>query len=83
MHLEPLEAKWQSFGWHTVRVNGHDLDALNDALALVGTVDKPLCIIADTVKGKGISFMENDNNWHYRIPTAEEVAAAKEELGIS
>ena len=83
MHLEPLEAKWQSFGWHTVRVNGHDLDALNSALALAGTVDKPLCIIADTVKGKGISFMENDNNWHYRIPTEEEVAAAKEELRIS
>jgi transketolase len=44
---------------------------------------KPVAIIANTVKGKGVSFMEDDNNWHYRIPTAEEVAAAKKELNLA
>ena len=47
-----------------------------------GTNGKPLAIVAHTVKGKGISFMENDNNWHYRIPTAEEVSKARRELGL-
>jgi transketolase len=44
---------------------------------------KPIAIIAHTVKGKGVSFMEDDNNWHYRIPTADEVVASKKELGVS
>lgn len=83
MHLEPLEEKWKAFGWHTIRVNGHDHDALNTAFAQAKTWDGPVCIVADTVKGKGISFMENDNNWHYRIPTEEEVLLAGEELGLA
>ncbi|MCG7549871.1 transketolase [Pseudoalteromonas sp. Of7M-16] len=82
MHLEPLEDKWSAFGWHTIRVDGHDIAALISALAEAGKHDKPTCIIADTVKGKGISFMENDNNWHYRIPKAEEVEKAKQELSV-
>ncbi|WP_105168789.1 transketolase [Pseudoalteromonas sp. T1lg23B] len=83
MHLEPLEEKWRAFGWHTIRLDGHDINALQNALSDTDNIDKPICIVADTVKGKGVSFMENDNNWHYRIPTADEVLLAKEELGVS
>lgn len=81
--LEPLEAKFESFGWDTVRIDGHDLSALIDSLQQCPTQnEKPLAIICDTIKGKGISFMEDDNNWHYRIPTEEEVLASKSELGL-
>lgn len=83
--LEPLEQKWSAFGWRTVRVDGHDIEALRNALAGFGedaTDPRPLAIVADTVKGRGISFMEDDNNWHYRIPTADEVARGKRELGL-
>lgn len=81
--LDPLPEKWQAFGWDTVRLDGHDLGALEAALSgLPRKSGKPLAIIADTVKGKGVSFMEDDNNWHYRVPTLEEVGAAKKELGL-
>jgi transketolase len=82
MALAPLAAKWQAFGWSTYELDGHDLPAL--CLALQNSPDgsgKPVCIIAHTVKGRGVSFMEDDNNWHYRVPNAEEVAAARRELG--
>ncbi|WP_149981525.1 transketolase [Pseudoalteromonas rhizosphaerae] len=82
MHLEPLEEKWRAFGWHTIRLDGHNISAITDALMDAQSYDKPVCIIADTIKGKGISFMENDNNWHYRIPTQDEVEKAKQELGL-
>jgi transketolase len=63
--------------------NGHNIDELIRALSAVpdGT-GKPLAIIAHTVKGKGVSFMEDDNNWHYRVPTEEEVEKARKELGV-
>lgn len=82
MHLEPLEEKWRAFGWHAVRLDGHDIDGLERALKEADTIEKPVCIIADTVKGKGISFMEDDNNWHYRIPTEDEVQQAAVELEV-
>ena len=82
MHLEPLEQKWTAFGWHCIRINGHIMSEITGAFELARMSDKPVCIVADTVKGKGISFMENDNNWHYRIPTEEEVELAKQELGV-
>jgi transketolase len=82
MHLEPLEEKWRAFGWHTLRIDGHDINALNSAFEVAKKQSQPVCIVADTVKGKGVSFMENDNNWHYRSPKAEEVQLAKEELGL-
>ena len=79
--LEPLAAKWESFGWHTQEINGHNIDEICSALNHARTEkDKPSMIIAHTVKGKGISFMEDDNNWHYRTPNAEELAAALEQL---
>jgi transketolase len=82
MHLEPLEEKWRTFGWYTIRLDGHNIDALNTAFEEAKKQTQPVCIVADTIKGKGVSFMENDNNWHYRIPKAEEVERAKEELGL-
>ncbi|NLI76242.1 MAG: transketolase [Candidatus Riflebacteria bacterium] len=85
MALEPLPQKWEAFGWTAMRIDGHDHAAIAAALAradaAAGT-GRPFAIVADTVKGKGVSFMEDDNNWHYRIPTAEEVARARQELGL-
>ncbi len=81
LNLAPLAAKWAAFGWQTVEVNGHDFHELLGALAKVPTGSgKPLAVIAHTVKGRGVSFMEDDNNWHYRIPTAAEVQQAVQEL---
>jgi transketolase len=85
MGSTPLAAKWRAFGWNTVEINGHDFAAIHDALSsfATGADERPTAIVAHTVKGRGVSFMEDDNNWHYRIPTAEEVAAAKAELGVA
>lgn len=81
MALAPLAEKWRAFGWDACEVDGHDLDALLAALRREpdGT-GRPRAIVCHTVKGKGVSFMEDDNNWHYRIPTAEEVEKARVEL---
>jgi transketolase len=81
MSLRSLAEKWTAFGWSTREVNGHDIGALVDVLSPDFPADgPPTAIIAHTVKGRGVSFMEDDNNWHYRIPTAEELATAAEEL---
>ncbi|MCG8564115.1 MAG: transketolase [Desulfobacterales bacterium] len=83
MALEPLAAKFQAFGWESREVDGHNMEALASTLDQLPFGDgKPLALIAHTVKGKGVSFMEDDNNWHYRIPTREEVLAGKRELGL-
>jgi transketolase len=82
--LDPLVEKWRAFGWDAVRLDGHDVKALHQALVRPPDENgRPRVLIADTVKGKGVSFMEDNNNWHYRVPTAEEVAAAKNELGLA
>ncbi|HSA01687.1 MAG TPA: transketolase [Candidatus Paceibacterota bacterium] len=81
MALASLARKWEAFGWSASEVDGHDLSALIQALS--GVPDgsgKPVAIIAHTTKGKGVSFMEDDNNWHYRVPKAAEVEAARQEL---
>lgn len=81
--LEPLDEKWRSFGWHVIRVDGHDHAALrrayDDARAAMGG-GKPIVVIADTVKGKGVSFMENTVLWHYRTARGDEYDAALKEL---
>ena len=84
MALDPLRDKWQAFGWESYEIDGHDFPEIRAALACaeVPERDKPLAIVAHTVKGCGVSFMEDDNNWHYRIPNAEELAAARQELGV-
>lgn len=69
LELEDLGAKWRAFGWNVIRLDGHDHDALRSALADThNEAHKPTVVIADTVKGKGVSFMENDILWHYRFP---------------
>jgi transketolase len=84
MALDSLVDKWRAFGWDTCEIDGHDMGAIQKALARFPSSNaKPTAIIAHTVKGKGVSFMEDDNNWHYRIPTAEEVLLAKRELGVA
>jgi transketolase len=83
MALEPLGDKWRSFGWSVFDVDGHDMTALLDVVKRCPDGSgKPVAVVANTVKGKGVSFMEDDNNWHYRIPTEYEVLRAKEELGL-
>ncbi len=82
--LDPLVDKWRAFGWSASETDGHDMGAVVEALANVPNGSgKPVAIVAHTVKGKGVSFMEDDNNWHYRIPTAAEVTAAWKELGVT
>lgn len=81
MELEPLEDKWKSFGWHTISIDGHNLDAVRGAFAeAVGTKGKPTVILANTIKGKGVSFMENNPKFHGMAPTKDECAAALKEL---
>lgn len=81
--LTPLVDKWRAFGWEACEVDGHDIAALTATLRRVPTGSgRPLAVIAHTVKGKGVSFMEDDNNWHYRTPSPAEVAAARRELGL-
>ena len=81
LSLEPIQAKWEAFGWHVLRINGHEmaeiLQALDEAETLRG---KPTVIIADTIKGKGVSFMENNPDWHGKAPTREEGERAIQEI---
>lgn len=81
--LAPLADKWRAFGWDAHEVDGHDVGELAKKMqAMPNGSGKPVALIAHTVKGKGVSFMEDDNNWHYRAPTAEEVVKAHKELGL-
>jgi transketolase len=83
MALDSLVDKWRAFGWETCEIDGHDMGTILSALSkFPAASNKPTAIIAHTVKGKGVSFMENDNNWHYRIPTTEEVVKSKIELEV-
>ncbi len=77
--LEPLADKWTSFGFEVREVDGHDFDQLLGALEPAGR-DRPVCVIAHTIKGKGVSFMQDRAEWHHKVPTAEQVQAALEEL---
>jgi len=81
MALDPLAAKWEAFGWHAQEIDGHDFESITSALVAARVeTNRPSVIVAHTVKGKGVSFMEDDNNWHYRTPNPEELAAALKEL---
>ena len=83
LRLEPFEQKWKDFGWNAESVDGHDTKALRAAFeraqANAGS-GKPSVVLAHTVKGKGVSFMENNILWHYRTPQGEEYEAALKEL---
>ncbi|MCQ2449390.1 MAG: transketolase [Clostridia bacterium] len=77
---EPFDKKFEAFGWHVITIDGHDFDQIEAALKEAATVDKPVAIIAKTVKGKGVSYMENAVNWHGAAPNDELYAQAIEEL---
>ncbi len=81
MEVAPLAEKWRAFGWHTLEIDGHDLPPsakrFEEAEATKG---KPTCIVAHTIKGKGVSFMENNPKFHGTAPTPAEVELALQEL---
>ena len=81
LDLEPLADKWRSFGWHVIEVDGHNIKALQNGFAeAAGTREKPSCILAHTIKGKGVSFMENNPKFHGAAPSADEFNQAMREL---
>jgi transketolase len=81
--MDALPDRWKAFGFATVELDGHNNAALLDRLhALPIERGKPSCIIAHTIKGKGVSFAENKPAWHHGVPTAEQLSAAAAELGV-
>jgi len=81
LDLEPLCDKWRSFGWAVREIDGHNFESIESTLATIPFEHgKPSCIIAHTIKGKGVSFMENRVDWHYKFPTKEQVDLALAEL---
>lgn len=80
MSNEPLDEKWRAFGWAVKIVNGHDYAQLTDALSKPAEAGKPTCVIANTVKGKGVSFMEGVAKWHHGVPSEAELKQALSEL---
>ena len=80
MSNEPLDEKWRAFGWAVKVVNGHDYAALTEALSQPAEIGKPTCLIANTTKGKGVSFMENVAKWHHGVPSDAELKQALSEL---
>jgi transketolase len=85
LDLEPVVSKWQSFGWPVIEIDGHSLDQISKALDQAeATKGRPTLIVAHTVKGKGVSFMENNPEWHGKSPKpAEAITAIREILGVS
>ena len=81
MPLEDLRGKWESFGWHVLEINGNDIEAVIDACAMAKSIhEKPVMIIAHTIPGKGVDFMENDFHWHGAPPNHEQAVKALHEL---
>ncbi len=74
--------KWKAFGWHTDEIEGNDMKEIMKVLSKKPKKGNPTAVVLNTVKGSGVSFMEDDNNWHYRIPDIDEVKLSFEELGI-
>ena len=83
IRMDPLADKWRAFGFAVEEIDGHDHAALHATLSRVPfEPGKPTCIIANTIKGKGVSFAENKPAWHHGVPTREQLAQAAEELGV-
>ncbi|NBK24674.1 MAG: transketolase, partial [Spirochaetia bacterium] len=79
--LNNIADRMSAFGWHTIEINGNDIDQIKGALAEAKTVKgKPIAIVADCIKGKGLSYMENNNAWHKGVPTDEQFELAGKEL---
>ena len=78
---EPIDKKFEAFGWHVISIDGHDFDQIDDAFKEADKINgKPVAIIQKTVKGKGVSFMENQVSWHGSAPNREQYDKAMEEL---
>lgn len=77
-----LAGKWRAFGWDVAEADGHDMSALLAYFSEGHTPGKPHCLIAHTVKGKGLPFAENRPEWHHKVPTAEQLQAAYIALGV-
>ena len=75
-----VNAKFKAFGWNTLEIDGHDINEIYNAIQVAKTSDKPTAIIAKTIKGKGVSFMENNAGWHGKAPNNEQLQQALEEL---
>ena len=82
VHMQPFEDKWKAFGWNVVEIDGHNYEEIKDAL-LTRQIGVPTVVIAHTVKGKGVSFMENVPIWHFRMPNEQELPILMEELGLT
>lgn len=81
MPLEDLQGKWRSFGWHVQEIDGHNMESICEAVSMARAVtDRPSIIIAHTIPGKGVDFMEGDYHWHGKVPTAEEAQRALAQL---
>lgn len=84
MKLKPLAKKWKEFGWHVIEIDGHKFDDIQKAYTVQRRmISKPTVIIAQTVKGKGVSFMENKTSWHGKTPNEEQTNQALKELGYA
>jgi len=81
LNIEPLRNKWETFGWEAREIDGHNFEQIEKALSVpIAQSGKPLVVIARTIKGKGVSFMENNNLYHYKAPSEQEYQKALEEL---
>lgn len=82
VHMKPFSDKWKAFGWNVVEINGHNYDDIREAL-FIRKKGTPTLIVANTIKGKGVSFMENIPIWHYRMPNEQELPILMQELGLT
>ena len=82
VHMQPFADKWKAFGWNVVEIDGHNNTEIREAL-LTRQEGKPTLIVANTVKGKGVSFMENVPIWHYRMPNDDELSVLFKDLGFT
>ena len=81
LNIEPLDKKWESFGWNVISINGHNFSEIHEALTMAKNKNqKPTIIIANTIKGKGISFMEDVTRWHNTMPNKKQIKIARKEL---
>ena len=81
IHIQPMADKWKAFGWNCVEIDGHNHGQIKEAL-LTRKTGLPTLVVAHTIKGKGVSFMENKPIWHYRMPNKEELLILMKELGL-
>jgi transketolase len=82
VHMKPFADKWRAFGWNVLEIDGHNYDEIRKAL-LTREANKPTLVVANTIKGKGVSFMENVPIWHYRMPNEQELPILMKELGLT